>query len=200
MKGFNRYSTERLGKEMKALEFDDKKKAVPGEGKRWNAWLGIGWKSVQDVKDDKALHNKFYKTYRTVYNYPDNLDTLDKDSGVSGDEGKPKSKVGDNVQWCSQGVMQFEKSKKIIKIEQDKKTGEFFYFFDGSPTGIPESEIELANTDGDISIEDFLRGLTVEDKESFEERAAIMEFEGGLPREEAEREALKLLLMKGTTR
>ncbi|ADE14149.1 hypothetical protein Nhal_0976 [Nitrosococcus halophilus Nc 4] len=35
--------------------------------------------------------------------------------------------------------------------------------------------------------------ITEDDKEFFEERAAIMEYEGGLSREEAEREARKLM-------
>jgi hypothetical protein len=36
--------------------------------------------------------------------------------------------------------------------------------------------------------------LTEEQREDFEERAAIMEYDGGLPREEAEKLALKIVI------
>ena len=38
--------------------------------------------------------------------------------------------------------------------------------------------------------------MTDNEKEEFEERAAIMEYEAGMPRKEAERLALKYLLQK----
>lgn len=48
-----------------------------------------------------------------------------------------------------------------------------------------------SNTSKIISSADDL--LTEDEKECFEERAAIMEFDGGMSREEAEREAVKLI-------
>jgi len=40
--------------------------------------------------------------------------------------------------------------------------------------------------------------MTPEEKEEFEERAAIMEYDGALSREEAESEALAIVLKKRT--
>jgi len=44
----------------------------------------------------------------------------------------------------------------------------------------------------------FLGGLNEEERFTFEERAAIMEYDGGLTREEAERQAVESI-MKGKT-
>jgi len=41
-----------------------------------------------------------------------------------------------------------------------------------------------------------LNNLTAIEQEDFEERAAIMEFDGNLTREEAERQALRIILAK----
>ena len=41
-----------------------------------------------------------------------------------------------------------------------------------------------------------IHDLSADESEDFEERAAIMEFDGGLPREQAEQEALRLILKK----
>ena len=43
-----------------------------------------------------------------------------------------------------------------------------------------------------MMIEDFLKTLDEDAREYFEERAAILEFDGGLSRSDAEREAQKL--------
>jgi hypothetical protein len=49
-----------------------------------------------------------------------------------------------------------------------------------------------------IDPKELIAGLTVEERELFEERAGIMELEGGLSREEAELEALREILTAGT--
>lgn len=46
-------------------------------------------------------------------------------------------KVGDNVQWTSQGTDQFEEPKKVTKISDDGK----FAFVEGSNTGIPIDQL-----------------------------------------------------------
>jgi len=46
------------------------------------------------------------------------------------------------------------------------------------------------------SYSDPLKNLTLYEQEDFHERAAIMEFDASLPREEAERHALRIILAK----
>jgi hypothetical protein len=59
---------------------------------------------------------------------------------------KPKFKVGDNIQWVSQGQCQFRELKKVIKIDWHGESMEFYYFIEDSDTGFPESQVELAES------------------------------------------------------
>jgi len=45
------------------------------------------------------------------------------------------------------------------------------------------------------SLKTFLGGLSENERDFFEERAAIMEFDGGMSRQDAEKEAAKLTLI-----
>ena len=49
----------------------------------------------------------------------------------------------------------------------------------------------------EVDIKELIAGLTKEERELFEERAGIMETEGGLSRKEAELEALREILTAG---
>jgi len=48
-----------------------------------------------------------------------------------------------------------------------------------------------------VDLKELLAGLTEEERALFEERAGILELDGGLAREEAEREALREILTAG---
>jgi len=48
-----------------------------------------------------------------------------------------------------------------------------------------------------VDVKELIAGLTEEERELFEEKAGIMELDGGLSREEAELEALREILTAG---
>jgi hypothetical protein len=55
-------------------------------------------------------------------------------------KGEYVPKVGDYVQWESQGVWQFGEPKRVREFSPDGK----FAFVDGSSTGVPSGELRLA--------------------------------------------------------
>jgi hypothetical protein len=55
------------------------------------------------------------------------------------DEQPPKVKIGDFVQWESQGMLQFRDPRRVKGFSDDGQ----FVFVDGSPTGMPISEITV---------------------------------------------------------
>ena len=61
------------------------------------------------------------------------------EGGEDTGEEKPKAKVGDFVQWESQGVLQFIDPKRVTRFSDDGK----FLFVEGSNTGIPISEVTI---------------------------------------------------------
>lgn len=80
--GFNTYSSNRLGREMKELGFEDGRKDFDGQ-KRYFAWVGLRWKAtstknVSDVKEVKAFSNNSLESIEKVIKYPDILDNLDR--------------------------------------------------------------------------------------------------------------------------
>lgn len=68
----------------------------------------------------------------------------------------PAIRTGDYVQWESQGILHFDKPKRISQLSDDGQ----FAFFDGSNTGIPVSELAKA----DIPIEEKENGGKLETK------------------------------------
>lgn len=58
-------------------------------------------------------------------------------------------------------------------------------------------ELFLAPQGEGIDLKELIAGLTEEERELFEERAGILEHDGGLPKEEAERAALREILTAG---
>ncbi len=72
-------------------------------------------------------------------------------------------------------------------------TFDAFSYLEGKPSPVipPKRLGDLGSLGGEVlQFEKRLAGLTAEQREAYEERAAIMEFDGELPREEAERRAL----------
>jgi hypothetical protein len=78
----------------------------------------------------------------------DFVDTLDfagiivggtVESEKKADEGGTKPKMGDYVQWVSQGVEQFHLLKKVVGFSEDGK----YAFFEGEKTGAPVNELEI---------------------------------------------------------
>lgn len=60
------------------------------------------------------------------------------DEDTKGEE-KTTVKVGDFVQWESQGMLQFHDPKRVMRFSDDGK----FLFVEGVNTGIPVSEVEI---------------------------------------------------------
>lgn len=98
--------------------------------------------------------NKLNKEKNEIISYYDDLSKKSqKDEETSFDDGKVPTeeeimteeaapigiKIGDNVQWTSQGTDQFAKPRKIKSISED---GEYA-FVEGSDTGIPIDEISV---------------------------------------------------------
>jgi hypothetical protein len=77
--------------------------------------------------------------------YRDNLSLAQANHSVyngkddNGDEGKPDPKVGDYVQWESQGVLQFSPPRRVRALAEDAE----WAFVDGSATGIPVKELTV---------------------------------------------------------
>lgn len=63
------------------------------------------------------------------------------DSGTNGEGEKVTPKVGDVVQWTSQGADQFDEPKKVTSISDDGK----FAFVEGSDTGIPIDQLTISS-------------------------------------------------------
>jgi hypothetical protein len=78
----------------------------------------------------------FLKDYRKTMAFAGLLDdVIFSDSSPDEDESKPVPKVGDYVQWESQGVLRMSEAKKLVRFEAG------FAFVEGSPTGIPIGEV-----------------------------------------------------------
>ena len=58
---------------------------------------------------------------------------------VEDEESEVEVKVGDYVQWVSQGIEQFRQLKRVAGFSDDGK----FVLFDGEKTGAPVSELEV---------------------------------------------------------
>ncbi len=58
---------------------------------------------------------------------------------TSEDEDKPRVKIGDFVQWESQGMLQFRDPLRVRELSDDGQ----YVFVDGSPTGMPVSEVTV---------------------------------------------------------
>jgi len=95
------------------------------------------------VDRSKLTNEEDIKAFDEVYNKYDKLISplLEKPAEVKvTEEVKPTEvKIGDNVQWTSQGTDQFTEPKKIKSISEDGK----YAFVEGSDTGIPIDELSV---------------------------------------------------------
>jgi len=137
-------------------------------------------------KEDRLYNdnlNKLNKERNETISYYDNLSKQSqKNEQIPFDDGKvypaeevvteevtpTEVKIGDSVQWTSQGADQFVEPKKIKSISEDGK----YAFVEGSDTGIPVTELsvsEIAPKEAKVSekIEDVLP-YVVEGREKFE--------------------------------
>jgi hypothetical protein len=65
----------------------------------------------------------------------------DKRAELKENVASPTPKIGDDVQWISQGSEQFEEPKKVTSISDDGK----FAFVEGSKTGIPIDQLTISS-------------------------------------------------------
>ena len=69
-------------------------------------------------------------------------DKDENESGREADDTATRIKVGDYVQWESQGVLQFPEPKRVRALSEDSS----WAFVDGSQTGVPVKELELQDS------------------------------------------------------
>lgn len=76
----------------------------------------------------------------------DDISSEDEDSGEPGaDHERPRVRVGDHVQWASQGVFQFPVPRRVRALSED---GEWA-FVEGSNTGVPVKQLTLEQPPAD---------------------------------------------------
>ena len=78
-------------------------------------------------------------------------------------------------------------ARRVLERNQQRNHKETQLKINGNFKGENDSKSFLAASTG-------IEGLTETEKEDYEERAAIMEFDGNMPRKEAERKALERIL------
>ena len=105
----------------------------------------IGLPKRDVLESDLIVYKKFNPTAVKGF-VTDFLDTLEyagisaMDGVSSNDDGKPERvKVGDFVQWVSQGVDQFRELKKVVAFSEDGK----YAFLEGEKTGAPVDGLEI---------------------------------------------------------
>ena len=90
LKGFNTFTTEKVGKTMKESGFEDGKKKPENsenEEKRYAVWLGLSW-PVQGVQPVQGVYNRSSRVGETVVKCLDTLDTLDTEPVFEAVSGK----------------------------------------------------------------------------------------------------------------
>jgi hypothetical protein len=95
------------------------------------------WLTMEKAFNEKSVAG-FLKDLRQTFEYA-KLD-LEPFSGKDGGEEAPSPpKVGDFVQWASQGTAQFASPRKVLGLSED---GEFA-FVEGTETGLPVSQLTV---------------------------------------------------------
>jgi hypothetical protein len=99
------------------------------------------------VPSDPALTSNLLKRMFNPEVIPDVIrvfrETIDLD--LTKNVNYASIQIGDYVQWESQGILQFDKPRRISKISEDAK----FAFFDGSTTGVPIDGLTKADAPTD---------------------------------------------------
>ena len=103
----------------------------------------------RDVLEAELIAYKKFNPTAVKGFVTDFLDTLQyagisvEDAVESPKDGeKPTVKIGDFVQWVSQGMDQFRELRKVIGFSDDGA----YAFLDGEKTGAPVSELEIGDT------------------------------------------------------
>jgi hypothetical protein len=83
---------------------------------------------------------EFIKSFRETLEFAGLSDFSVLDSESRAEEVTPsKVKIGDFVQWESQGMLQFIEAKRVSRFSDDGQ----FVFVDGNPTGMPIAEVSI---------------------------------------------------------
>jgi hypothetical protein len=85
---------------------------------------------------------EFLKGFRETLEFAGLTDFSMLESEKRTDDGKKKPKVGDPVQWVSQGADQFRQLRRVVRFSDDGD----FAFVEGEKTGIPVEELEIGET------------------------------------------------------
>ena len=103
-----------------------------------------GW-PADDVLQADLITYKSFNPHSVAGFVKDFKDTLEfaglSDFGVLGSEPAQSLKVGDYVQWESQGVLQFDVPRKVTGISADGG----FVLVEGSTTGIPMEQVSKSD-------------------------------------------------------
>lgn len=84
----------------------------------------------------------FVRDFRATLEFAGLSDFSVLASEAEAEDGAPKVKVGDFVQWESRGQLQFREPKRVREIKDDGK-GDRYVLVDGSLTGAPISEVTV---------------------------------------------------------
>lgn len=82
---------------------------------------------------------EFLKAFRETIEFAGLSDLSVLGSGAKADDSTPKVKIGDFIQWESQGMLQFREPKRVSGFSDDGQ----IVFVDGSPTGLPLAEVSV---------------------------------------------------------
>lgn len=118
----------------------------------WNQW-GTAMPSEENVRHHLRVELKFsdstvdsfIRGYKDTISFAKLTESDKVPSEDGGSEGTEDTtyvpKVGEYVQWESQGVTQFKEPKKVVSISTDKTHA----FVEGSSTGLPVSQLSRAS-------------------------------------------------------
>jgi hypothetical protein len=90
-----------------------------------------------EMKFNPSAVNEFVKEFKDTLLYSG---LLDSDGVTLRWSNANRIKVGDYIQWESNGTLQFQEPKRVREVSEDGK----FAFVDGSNTGLPMSELSQA--------------------------------------------------------
>jgi len=138
------FSNERVGRALTQFRFHQVPRPGGKGSRRWRVNFDELQRLLTAYEQDTLL---FTGTSGTTGTLAQDWSPPTKGEGgeASGEGIRPKYKIGDCIQWVSQGAEQFEKPQSITRIDQDSKSGEYFYFVNITSTGIPESQVNLVD-------------------------------------------------------
>jgi hypothetical protein len=125
------------------IDSTERKQAVKAAIREPNLFRELLADFGDSVPSDAALHSNLLKRGFNPEFISDVIRVFRETMALDSDQSVDYSSihVGDYVQWESQGVLHFDKPKRISKLSDDGQ----FAFFDGSSTGVPIDQLTKAD-------------------------------------------------------